>query len=193
MNYIDYIIIVIVLIGFLLGFKDGLVRKIIGLIGLIVGVVLAYKFAAPLGKLLNSFFNNDEYLSNVIAGILIFLVVILIASVMKRIIHPVDKVNKFLNQMLGGIIGAVQITFFVSAVLLVLNIFQIPKGYQRAGSLTYNFVSDLIPKTVDLLIGRSANATDYIKELIEKKDYDSSVPADTIKIKVNNGNKRRTR
>lgn len=193
MNYIDYIIIVIVLVGFLLGFKDGLVRKIIGLVGLIVGVVLAYKFAAPLGKLLNSFFNHDEYLANVIAGILIFLTVILIASVMKRIIHPVDKVNRLLNQTLGGIIGAIQITFFVSAVLLFLNIFQVPSGYQRAGSLTYNFVSNLIPKTVDLLIGRSANPADYIKELIEKKDSDASVPVDSIKINVNNGNKRRTR
>ncbi len=193
MNFIDYIIIVIVLVGFLLGFKDGLVRKIIGLIGLILGVVLAYKFAGPLGRFLNSFFNHDEYLSNVIAGILIFLTVVLIASVLKRVVHPVDKVNRLLNQTLGGVIGAVQITFFVSAVLLFLNVFQVPNGYQRSGSLTYNFVSNLIPKTVGLLVGNSASATDYIKEFIEKKDSDTTATTDTIKINVNNGNKRRTR
>lgn len=193
MNFVDYIIIVIILIGFLLGFKDGLVRKIIGLIGLILGVVLAYKFAGPFGRFLNSFFNHDEYLSNVIAGILIFLTIILIASILKRIVHPVDKVNRLLNQTLGGIIGAIQITFFVSAVLLFLNIFQIPNSHQRTGSITYNFVSDLIPKTVDLLLGHNANPTDYIKELIEKKDADSTTKTDTIKINVKNGNKRRSR
>ncbi len=193
MNFVDYIIIVVILIGFLLGFKDGLLRKIIGLIGLILGVVLAYKFAGPFGRFLNSFFNHDEYLSNVIAGILIFLTVVLIASILKRIVHPVDKVNRLLNQTLGGIIGAIQITFFVSAVLLFLNVFQVPNSHQRAGSITYSFVSDLIPKTVDLMLGHNANPTDYIKELIEKKDADSTAKTDTIKINVKNGNKRRPR
>ena len=50
MNYIDYILIVIVLIGFLLGFKDGLIRKIIGLIGLIAGIALALGKIAPEGS-----------------------------------------------------------------------------------------------------------------------------------------------
>ena len=90
MNYIDYIILLIVFIGFLLGFKDGLIRKIIGLIGLIAGILLAYKFSGNLGRFLIKFFNNDDYLANLISGILIFLTVILIASILKRIVHPVD-------------------------------------------------------------------------------------------------------
>jgi len=101
LNYLDYIIIVIILIGFLLGFKDGLVRKLIGLLGLIFGIGLAFQFSGTVGKLLIRFFNNDEYLSSVIAGILIFLVVILIATIIKRIVHPFDKVNRLINQVLA--------------------------------------------------------------------------------------------
>jgi len=41
MNYIDYILIAIILIGFILGYKDGLVRKVIGLLGLVVAIFLA--------------------------------------------------------------------------------------------------------------------------------------------------------
>lgn len=183
MNYIDYVIIVIVLIGFLLGFKDGLVRKLIGLCGLIIGVVLAYKFSGKIGKFTTPFFNNDEYLANLISGILIFLVIILIASILKRIVHPLDKVNRLLNQSLGGIIGAIQITFFVSAFLLFLNIFGVPNAKQRSGSMFYGFVSDIIPKTVDLIAGPKTKAQEYIKEYIEKKDVDTLSQIDTLKKK----------
>ena len=191
MNYIDYIIIIIVLIGFLLGFKDGLVRKIIGLLGLIIGAVMAYQFSGKLGKFLTPFFNSDEYLSNLISAILIFLVVVLIASILKRIVHPLDKVNRLVNQTLGGIIGAVQIMFFISAFLLFLNIFGMPNVKQRHGSLFYGFVSDIIPKTVDIIVGPKTKAQDYIKEYIEKKDADTLSQIDTLKKK--NDHPRRSR
>lgn len=173
MNYLDYIIIVIILIGFLLGFKDGLVRKVIGLLGLIIGIVLAFQFSGSVGKLLIRFFNNDEYLSSVLAGILIFLVVILIATIIKRIVHPFDKVNRLINQVLGGVIGAVQIIYFMSALFLFLNIFSFPKTEQRNNSFCYNFVLNLIPKTIDFAMGQKSKASDYFKQYIEKNDIDN--------------------
>jgi membrane protein required for colicin V production len=183
LNYIDYIILIVILVGFLLGFKDGLVRKLIGLVGLILGVILAYKLSGVIGKITTPFFNNDEYLANLISGILVFLVVILLASILKRIVHPLDKVNRLLNQTLGGIIGAVQITFFISAFLLFLNIFGIPKVKERSSSAFYGFVSGLIPKTVDIVAGPKAKVQDYIKEYIEKKDVDTLSQIDTLKKK----------
>lgn len=183
MNYIDYIVFLIVLIGFLLGFKDGLVRKIIGLIGLIAGIVLAIQFSAKLGKILTPFFNHDEYLASLISGILIFLIVIFIASVVKRLVHPLDKVNKLLNQLLGGFIGAIQITFFLSAFFLFLNIFSFPAVEQRKSSFTYNFVLDIIPKTIDFVVGHRSKVSDYIKKYIEKKDADSTSQIDTLHLK----------
>jgi len=173
LNYLDYIIIVIILIGFLLGFKDGLVRKIIGLLGLIFGIGLAFQFSGSVGKLLVRFFNNDEYLSSVIAGILIFLIVILIATIIKRIVHPFDKVNRLINQVLGGAIGAVQIIYFMSALFLFLNIFGFPKTEQRNNSFSYNFVLNLIPKTIDFAMGQKSKASDYFKKYIEENDIDN--------------------
>ena len=174
MNYLDYIIVFVILIGFLLGFKDGLVRKIIGLLGLIVGIVLAFQFSGTVGKLLTRFFSNDEYLSSVIAGILIFLVVILIATIIKRIVHPFDKVNRLINQVLGGVIGTVQIIYFMSAVFLFLNIFGFPKTEHRKNSFAYDDILDLIPKTIDFAMGQKSKASDYFKQYIEKNDIDST-------------------
>jgi len=180
LNYLDYITIVIILIGFLLGFKDGLVRKIIGLLGLIFGIGLAFQFSGSVGKLLIRFFNNDEYLSSVIAGILIFFVVIIIATIIKRIVHPFDKVNRLINQVLGGVIGAVQIIYFMSAVFLFLNIFGFPKTEQKDNSFSYNFVLNLIPKTIDFAMGQKSKASDYFKQYIEKKDVDDQSQIDSL-------------
>lgn len=170
MNYIDYIIIAVACIGFILGFKDGLIRKIIGLIGLIAGILLAIEFSQRLGKFLNPFFSNDDYLANVIAGILIFLITILIASILKRIIHPVDKLNKFLNQLIGGILGTVQIIFFLSGIFLILDILGFPNSQIKKSSTFYPYVYNIIPKSIDLVIGHQSKAADLIKNFIESKD-----------------------
>lgn len=170
MNYLDYLIILVVVIGFLLGFKDGLVRKIIGLIGFVVAIALAFELSVPFGKMLLPLLNNDDYLAGIVAGILIFLVVIFITSVLKRIIHPLDKVNRFINQMLGGFIGIIQILFFLSGFLLFLNIFNVPDAKDKDGSMLYNQTFNIIPASLDLVIGHKSKATDFIKEYLDKKD-----------------------
>ena len=170
MNYIDYIIIAAILIGFILGFKDGFVRKVIGVIGLIGGVLLAFYFSGPVGNFISPVFDNEENLAKIIGGILIFLIVILITSIIKRIVHPVDKVNKFINQILGGLSGAIQMVFFISGFLLFLNIFKVPNQSTRDGSLMFSKMYSVVPTTIDLIIGDKAKADEFIHDLIEKKD-----------------------
>jgi membrane protein required for colicin V production len=181
LNYIDYIIFAAAIIGFILGFKDGLIRKIIGLIGLIAAIFLAYKFADDFGNIIQPVFNKDEYFSNVIAGILIFLVTILIASIIKRLVHPSDKINLFINQFIGGIIGIVQIVFFLSGLFLFLKIFSFPDKNTGNNSLLYKSVYNLIPSSVDLVMGKREKGADIIKSIIEDKDGISSSKNDTIK------------
>ncbi|MDF1611460.1 MAG: CvpA family protein [Stygiobacter sp.] len=174
MIYLDYIILAIVIIGFLLGFKDGLIRKLIGLLGFIIAVALAFEFNNKVGKIILPFFNNDEYLSNLIAGILIFIIVILITSILKRIIHPLDKVNKFINQFLGGIVGVIQVLFFTSAFLILLNILGIPSNEDKKNSVSVSMVENLIPNTIEFFIGHKSKASDFIKEYIEKSESDTT-------------------
>lgn len=176
MNFIDYFIFAAAVIGFVLGFKDGLIRKIIGLTGLIAAIFLAYKFAGDFGKILKPIFNRDEYFSNVIAGILIFLITILVASIIKRLIHPSDKLNKFINQFIGGIIGIIQIVFFLSGLFLFLKIFSFPDQNTGNNSLFYKSVYNLIPTTVDLVMGQREKGSDIIKSIIEDKDKISTPP-----------------
>lgn len=173
MNYVDYIILLFLVIAFLLGYKDGLIRKLIGFIGFAAGVYLSFKFSREAGELIAPIFNDDLYLSEIVAGLLIFLLTILVVAILKRVIHPVDKVNRFVNRILGGVAGSIQAIFFISAFLLFLKIFNFPSEIERKSSLLYRNVYVIIPSLVEYIVGTDTDKREFIKELIEKKGTDS--------------------
>jgi membrane protein required for colicin V production len=166
LNYLDYIIAGLLILGFILGYKDGLVRKIIGLIGIFLGIFLAVKLSPKLGQLISPLFDNEEYLAGIIAGIAVFIIVIIATSILKRVIHPHDKVSKFANQMLGGLTGVIQILFFTSGFFLFLNIFNVPNKKTADKAFLYHPVAEVMPKTIDFMIG----GKNIFREYIENKD-----------------------
>jgi membrane protein required for colicin V production len=165
LNPVDLIVIATVLVGFILGYKDGLVRKLIGIIGFALAIVSAAVLKDDLGRLIENAFGMEFYLAEITGGVLIFLTVILIFTLLKRVIHPFDKVNNLINQLIGGVVGIFQLLFFLSAVFLLLNVFDIPGKKTEEESIFYSFTSRIIPATIDFL----NNYTPQTKEILE--DY----------------------
>lgn len=178
MNYIDYILIAFLAIGFLLGYKDGLIRKLIGLLGFILALFLAFQFSTEAGVFLQPIFSDDVYLSEMVGGFVVFLIVIFIVSILKRVIHPTDKVNKFVNQIIGGFIGVLQMVFFVSGFLLFLNLFNVPAKETRDNSLLFTPVYKVIPATLELVFGSNSVVKEYMKESIEQRDIEDKILED---------------
>lgn len=170
MNFIDIIIVILLAAGFILGFKDGLVRKIIGLLGFGLAIFLSIFYSSNLGRFIESVFGIEYYLSEIIGGLVIFCLTIVLFAVIKRIVHPFDKVNNLINQLLGGLVGFVQILFFISAALYLLNIFNIPDTRNKNGSMLYYGVYAVLPKTIDYLKKYTPDSKKLIKEYINDKD-----------------------
>ena len=120
--------------------------------------------------MIDNFFGIEFYLSKIIAGILIFLCVVVIFSIIKRLVHPFDKVNNLINQIAGGVVGVVQILFFLSAVFFLLNIFNAPSQKVRKSSLFYQKVYNIIPSAIDYLNNYTPETKKFIKEYINEKD-----------------------
>ncbi len=179
MNYIDYILLAIIFIGFVLGYKDGLVRKLIGLAGLIGAIYVSITYASKLGEELSPMFNNEIYLAKIVAGFILFLAAILLVSIIKRIIHPVDKVNKFLNQLSGGIAGTLQMVFFASLFLLLLNVFSIPEQADKDDSVLYSSIYSVTPSLIDLIVGSDFKTEGFLKDYINSKD-DEEIPEEFL-------------
>lgn len=170
MNFIDIIIVIAIAIGFLLGFKDGFVRKLVGIIGFITAVVVAILFSSHLGRIIESFFGIEFYLAEIMAGLILFVAIMIVTTILKRVIHPFDKVNNLINQIIGGFVGVLQILFFVSALLLLLNIFDFPDKKTQSSSMFYNFAYGVIPTSINYLKDYTPSTEDVIKDYINQKD-----------------------
>lgn len=170
MNFIDIIIVIAIAIGFLLGFKDGFVRKLVGIIGFITAVVVAILFSSHLGRIIESFFGIEFYLAEIMAGLLLFVAIMIVTTILKRVIHPFDKVNNLINQIIGGFVGVLQILFFVSALLLLLNIFDFPDKKTQSSSMFYKFAYGVIPTSINYLKNYTPSTEDVIKDYINQKD-----------------------
>ena len=170
MNPIDLIVIATVLVGFILGFKDGFVRKLIGIIGFVLAIVSAAVLKDDLGRLIENAFGMEFYLAEITGGVLIFFTIILIFTLLKRVIHPFDKVNNLINQLIGGVVGVVQLLYFLSAVFLLLNVFDIPGKSVKNESIFYSTIYEVIPVTIDFLNNYTPQTKGIFKDYIQEND-----------------------
>jgi membrane protein required for colicin V production len=170
MNSIDLFIILGAIAGFILGFKDGFVRKLIGIIGFALAIICAALFAGQLGFAIESTFGIEFYLAEIIGALLIFFGVIVLFTLIKRVVHPFDKVNNLINQLVGGAIGVIQILYFISAVLLIMSIFNYPDKTIRDKSAFYDSTHQIIPVTIEYLSDYNPGAKQIIRDYINKKD-----------------------
>ena len=170
MILLDALIITGVIIGFILGFKDGFVRKLIGIIGFVLAVVAAVFFAGKLGLLIESIFGIEYYLAEIIGGLVIFISIITIFVFLKRVVHPFDKVNNLINQIVGGVVGSIQILYFLSAIFIIVNIFDLPDKDTKKQSIFYNNTLNVIPFTIQYLSYYTPEPRKLIENYINEKD-----------------------
>ena len=170
MILLDILIITGVIVGFILGFKDGFIRKLVGIAGFMLAIVAAVIFAGELGLLIEGFFRIEYYLAEIIGGLIIFFSIIAIFMFLKRVVHPFDKVNNLINQIVGGLVGSIQILYFLSAILIIVNIFNLPEKQTRQESLFYTHTHLIIPLTIEYLSNYTPQPRQLIEEYINGKD-----------------------
>ncbi len=170
MSYLDIAIFATLVIAFILGFKDGIIRKLIGTIGFVIAVILGIVLSKSAGAILHNVTGIESNFAEVLAGFFVFIIVVVIVSVIKRIVNPFDKVNNMINRILGGVAGLLQIAFFISAVLYILNVFKVPGEDSKNDSFLYKPFAAFLPAIVDQLENITPDAKKSIKEFLIEKD-----------------------
>jgi membrane protein required for colicin V production len=167
---LDALILISVIVGFILGFKDGFVRKLVGLVGFILAVFAAVFFAGKFGLMIESLFRIEYYLAEIIGGVLIFFSILALFMFLKRVVHPFDKVNNLINQIVGGLVGSIQIAYFLSAIFIIVNVFDQPDKETREKSLFYSASYKVIPLTIQYLSYYTPEPRKLIEDYINGKD-----------------------
>ncbi len=170
-EYLDYLIIAILVFGFILGFKDGLVKKILTLVGCVAAVLIALYFSPQVRIWIIKFLDVKPDIAVIFSFILLFLFFFLISKLIIKLIRPKKSVLGFVDRSLGGILGGFQIGLFLSAILIFLNLFNFPSKEEKEKLKYYEFTYKLLPNTfsfVKKIFPESEAILDLLKEIDAK-------------------------
>jgi membrane protein required for colicin V production len=123
MNFIDYIIIVILFLSLLGGYKNGLIAELASIAALILGIWGAIHFSQITTEQLIRYFKlQTEYLDIISFGVTFLIIVILVhivADVVSKMVEP-GLLGVF-NKMGGVIVGMLRSLLFLSIMLMIFD------------------------------------------------------------------------
>ena len=110
METIDWIIVVVLALGFIAGIVRGLIRQAFSLGGIIAGVICGAFLYKPFSGFLLNGLNMTEKVAQVLSFIVILLLVPilfgLIGRIFSRLVHVADL--GFIDRLLGGLFGTLK-------------------------------------------------------------------------------------
>ena len=117
MNWLDIVLIVVLVLPALVGLRRGLIKAALSLAGLIIGVVLAGNFYGSISGMFG-FINNPD-VANILAFALILVVVIVAATVLARMLTFAVSVVMlgWVDHLGGAVFGFLLGAIFLGAIL----------------------------------------------------------------------------
>lgn len=123
MNYIDIIILVLIILGAIRGFIRGLIIEVTTLLGLAAGIYAAMKYAYLLENVLKDFLDIPAKYSPYIALSITFILVVIFVFVLGKLLTKLIDIILlgFVNKLLGAIMGAIKVTLLLCVLIIIAN------------------------------------------------------------------------
>jgi membrane protein required for colicin V production len=120
MNWLDIVLIVLLLIPTFIGLRKGLIKTILSLAGLIIGIVVAGNLYGPVSNLFG--FINNESVANILAFILILAVIFIIAMLLARLLKGLANIIMvgWLDNIGGAVFGLLSGFLILGAILATI-------------------------------------------------------------------------
>ena len=171
MNWIDLIIIVLLILSVLRGFTDGFVKEVASLLALVLGIWGAIKFSAfTAGKLYDWFDMTGQYVGIISFLVTFGIIVVIIHFVGALADKLVDAVALgFLNRILGMVFGVIKSILILSVFFTILNVIDVRHPFlpkqKIEESKFYMPISDIAPALFPVIgEGNFGQAFDHFKK-----------------------------
>lgn len=126
MNWLDIILLTIMILTAIVGIFKGFVRQVIGLIAVLAGLVLASLYYEQTAGLFA--FVKDALLGNFLGFLVIFVIVLIAGAILSHIITKVMKGPLALaNRLFGALFGFVKAVLICGIIVFALVSFEIAK------------------------------------------------------------------
>lgn len=123
MNYIDIILLILLVFAAINGFRKGFIEELAGLIALILGIWAALQFSGLVASLIAENFNYQSKYLPVIAFVVTFIIVLILVNIIGGIASNIIKAVQlgFLNKLAGFVFGIIKGALVLSVFLVVFN------------------------------------------------------------------------
>ena len=127
MNWLDYVILAIIVVTAIIGIFKGFVRQVIGLAAVIAGLVLAVVYYQQTAGVFMRFVKN-QLVSNFLGFLLIFVVVLIAGAILghlftKAMVGPLA----FANRLFGAVFGIIKAVLICGILVFALVSFEVAK------------------------------------------------------------------
>lgn len=163
MNFIDIIIVILLLLAAFKGFRNGLIKELISLISLIAGIYAASYFSVYVEQQLNYNFPKTEEYNAIVSFAVVFTTIYLSLKVAGVIIDKFVKIIQLnlINKTLGLLFGTTKAILIIAYILFEFNHIEqnfsviIPKN-QKEESKLYPLTENIIP-TISPIVKEKLN------------------------------------
>jgi membrane protein required for colicin V production len=142
MNYIDIIIIVILIISAINGYKKGFVHQLFSLAALILGVFIAVKLSKVAAPLIQNSFSFSENTAKVTSFISIFILaaigIVILGKMVERFFDDIELTS--LNKLAGLVFAVIKTVFIVSVLFILLNLTHEKAGWPSEKSTDSSYL-----------------------------------------------------
>jgi membrane protein required for colicin V production len=151
MNWLDFLIIILLVFGLARGFINGFIKELASLLALILGIWGAIKFSAFTAERLYDYFDMTGQYVGIISFLVTFVIIVIIIHFIGLLLDKFIETLSlgFLNSLLGLVFGVIKTALILSVIFLVMNAIDakhhfLPKK-QIEQSKFYNPIADIAP------------------------------------------------
>ena len=134
-NWLDILILAIIVITFVLGLVKGFLRMIIGIAAAIAGLIIAAIYYRPFSHVFDRMFSSEVW-AQLVAFAVIFIAVLIIGALVSFLLSKVVKGPlRFIDRVLGGALGLVEGVLICGVLVIAQLAFPVDKEALMRSSL----------------------------------------------------------
>lgn len=178
MNWLDIVLLFILLASVVTSFRKGLTREIVGLVSVVLGLLLGTWFYGSAGALLQPYLNSRNA-ANIAGFFLVFCSIVLLGSLLRFVLGKFLRVTglSIFDHALGAGFGLVRGTLI--AVALIMGVMAFSKGGRPPSSVVNSRMAPYVLQGARVF---AALAPHELKEGFHKSYSEAkSVWEDTLK------------
>ncbi len=151
MNWIDLIIVILLILAVIRGFTDGFVKEVASLLALVLGIWGAIKFSTFTAARLYDWFDMTGQYVGIISFLVTFMIIVVIIHFVGTLADKMIEAISigFLNRILGMVFGLIKNVLILSVIFTVLNVIDVKHHFLPKARIEeskfYMPISDIVP------------------------------------------------